>query len=44
MPKWIDKCVERYKKTGLSKDEAWKRCQGAYEKRKKKQRKKVKQS
>jgi hypothetical protein len=36
MPEWVDKCVKRYLDKGLSKDEAWKRCQGAYEKQKKK--------
>lgn len=35
MPKWVDQCVERYRKKGLSKAEAWKRCMGAYKKRQK---------
>lgn len=39
MPEWLDKCVERYKKKGLSKDEAWKRCKGAQQKQKKKSKK-----
>jgi len=36
MPAWIDACVKSYLKKGLSKDEAWKRCNGAYSKQKKK--------
>lgn len=40
MPKWVDDCVRRYIKDGLSKSEAWKRCNGAYQKRKKKSKKK----
>lgn len=40
MPKWVDDCVKRYKKQGLSEDEAWERCMGAYNKKKKKKEKK----
>lgn len=36
MPAWIDDCVKSYLKKGLSEDEAWKRCNGAYSKQKKK--------
>lgn len=36
MPAWVDECVKRYIKKGYSKDEAWKRCNGAYQKRKRK--------
>jgi hypothetical protein len=36
MPKWVDDCVKKYTDGGLSKKEAWKRCMGAYNKRKKK--------
>jgi hypothetical protein len=39
MPKWVDTCVQKYQKRGLSKREAWKRCMGAYNKRKKKKKK-----
>ncbi len=42
MPKWVDECVKRYKKKGYSEDEAWKRCQGAYQKQKKQSKKKKK--
>jgi hypothetical protein len=41
MPKWVDKCVTRYKKKGVSKDEAWKRCMGAYKKRQKQRKRKA---
>jgi hypothetical protein len=34
MPAWVDKCVQRYIDKGFTKEEAWKRCQGAYEKQK----------
>lgn len=40
MPKWVDQCVERYKKKGLPEKEAWKRCQGAYKKQKGKEKSK----
>jgi len=39
-PRWVDNCVQRYKQKGLSKDEAWKRCMGAYKKRKQAKKKK----
>jgi hypothetical protein len=39
IPRWIDECVKRYLKKGFTEDEAWKRCRGAYEKRKKKKKK-----
>jgi hypothetical protein len=35
MPKWVDECVKRYKRQGLSSDEAWKRCKGAQKDQKK---------
>lgn len=35
MPKWVDDCVKRYMKKGLNKEEAFKRCMGAYNKNKK---------
>lgn len=38
MPQWVDDCVKRYLAKGLSKDEAWKRCMGAHEKRQKDER------
>ena len=40
MPKWVDDAVKRYMKKGLSKEEAWKRAMGAYQKQKKKKGKK----
>lgn len=40
MPKWVDDCVKRYRNKGLSEKEAWKRCNGAYQKQKKKRKKK----
>ena len=36
MPKWVDDCVQKYMNKGLPKKEAWKRCNGAYSKQKKK--------
>lgn len=36
MPLWVEKCVADYGKKGVPKKEAWKRCMGAYNKRKKK--------
>ena len=39
MPQWVDNCVKRYKKKGLSEKEAWKRCMGAYNEKKKKKNK-----
>jgi len=35
MPKWVDDCVKRYRAKGMSENEAWKRCNGAYSKQKK---------
>lgn len=32
MPAWVDSCVKKYTAEGMSKDEAWKRCMGAYKK------------
>lgn len=40
MPIWVDQCVEDYKLKGFSEEEAWKRCQGAYEKQKEQKKKK----
>jgi hypothetical protein len=42
IPSWVDKCVKRYIDKGFTKDEAWKRCQGAYEKQKGRDEKKKK--
>lgn len=42
MPAWVDKCVREYLKKGLAKDEAWKRCMGAYNKKKKSRKRKSK--
>lgn len=42
MPEWVENCVRDYMKKGVPKDEAWKRCNGAYGKQKKKKHKKGK--
>lgn len=42
MPKWVDDCVKRYMNKGLPEKEAWKRCNGAYSKQKKKKKAKKK--
>lgn len=40
MPEWVDECVRDYLNKGVPKDEAYKRCVGAYGKQKKKKGKK----
>lgn len=40
IPKWVDTCVRRYRSKGMKKEEAWKRCMGAYKKTKRRSRKK----